>query len=107
MSNGPPKSPLPAWSEKPYADSNWPPTVDALAQYPSEAGQSETMPARPDVEDPTLSGIQDSVTPGLAVAPSETALDGTSTRGLADEIAHLQALLEGLTNVMGNEPRGK
>ena len=107
MSNAPPKRSLPAWSEKPSADLNWSPTDDALAQYPSEAGQSETTPTRSDVEDPTLSGIEDSATSGIAVAQSETALDGTSARGLAAEIAHLQALIEGLTNFMGNEPRSK
>ena len=65
------------------------------------------MPTRSDVEDPTLSGIEDLATNGIAVAESETALDSTNTRGLAAEIAHLQALIEGLTNFMGNEPRSK
>jgi hypothetical protein len=147
MSNAPPKRSLPAWSEKPSADFNWPPTDDPLAQYHSEAGHSETIfdetgvetaepsvappspasappassepryaafdwppvesPTRSDVEDPTPSGIENSATSGIAVAQSETALDGTSAGGLAAEIAHLQALIEGLTNFMGDEPRCK
>lgn len=148
MSNAPPKRSLPAWSEKPSEDFNWPPTDDELAQYEyhSKAGQSETIfdqtgvetaepsvaptspapappasseppyaasdclpgdecPTRSDVEDPTLSGIEDSATCGIAVAQSETAVDGTSAGGLATEIAHLQALIEELTNFLGNEPR--
>ena len=141
MSNAPPKRSLPAWSEKPSADSNWPPTEDPLAQYPSESEHSETIfdetgvetaepsgaptspasapptsfepryaafdPTRSDVEDTTPSGIENSATSGIAVAQSETALDGTSAGGLAAEIAHLQALIEGLTNFMGDEPRCK
>ena len=147
MSNAPPKRSLPAWSEKPSADFNWPPTDDPLAQYHSEAGHSEIIfdetgvetaepsvaptspasappassepryaafdwppvesPTRSDVEDPTPSGIDNSATSGIAVAQSETAPDGTSACGLVAEIAHLQALIEGLTNFMGDEPRCK
>ena len=97
MSNGPLKRPLLAWSEKPSADFSWPPKDDALAQYPSEAGQSETMPTHSEAEDPALSGIEDPATSGVTVAQSGTALDGTSAGGLAAEIAQLQALIEGLT----------
>ena len=129
MSNAPPKHSLPARSENSSEDF-WSSTDDALAQYPSEAGQSDATaeppvaptspapappasserryaasecrpddecPTRSDAEDPTLSGIEDSVTSGIAVAQSETAQDGTSAGGLAAEIAHLQALIDGLT----------
>ena len=36
-------------------------------------------------------------TSGIAVSPSATALDLPGTVDLADEIAHLQALIRGLT----------
>ena len=88
-----PASAPPASSEPRYAAFDWPPV--------------DECPTRSDVEDPTPSGIENSATSGIAVAQSETALDGTSAGGLAAEIAHLQALIEGLTNFMGNEPRCK
>ena len=121
MSNAPPKRSLPARSEHSSEDF-WSSTDDALAQYPSEAGQSDataeppvapTSPApappasserryaasecRPDDECPTRSDAEDPTLSGIAVAQSETAQDGTSAGGLAAEIAHLQALIDGLT----------
>ena len=50
-------------------------------------------PTRSDAEDPNPSGIEDST----IVAQSDTALDGTSAGERAAEIAHLQALIDGLT----------
>jgi hypothetical protein len=51
---------------------------------------------RSDREDLEQSRRAATPTPGIAVSPMTTGLDAPSTGDLADEIAHLQALIEGL-----------
>lgn len=116
MSNAPRKRSRPASSEKPHGDFNWPPTNEELAQYSIETMQRETAfdspagdedPTRSDAEDPKHSGIEDSATPGTAVSQRQTARDGTSAGETAAEIAHLQALIEGLTQKLDVSARAR
>jgi hypothetical protein len=123
MSYTPRKRSSPESLTKPQADFSWPPPDEELAQCFATL-QSETAldgtgvktaepsvapdllaphttsvdaaetPAQPD---PKHSGIEDSLTSGIAVAQRETALDGTRAGEMAAEIAHLLTLIEGLT----------
>jgi len=75
---------------------------ETLAQPadPAIVGETALMqadPGRSDEADPKHFYIEDSMMSGSAVAQTENALAETSTGEMAAEIAHLQALIEGLT----------
>lgn len=75
-------------SESPFLE----PRYEAFDSRPGEEGSTLS-----DGEDASHSGNEHSTTSEVAMAERESALDTTSVGDWAGEIAHLQALIEGLT----------